>query len=66
MGHTRENIRVQGNTEDKVSSANTLTDKEGVPHASRIGLAVYAASGEYSIERFLAKLHLGSSCRAFR
>jgi hypothetical protein len=37
--------RGKGSTEDKVSSAITLTDKEGVPHASRIGLAVCAARG---------------------
>ena len=30
-----------------MSSAITLTDKEGVPHTSRIGPAACAAGGEY-------------------
>jgi hypothetical protein len=39
---------VIGSTEGKFSSAITVTDKEGVPHASHIGLAVCAAGGEYN------------------
>jgi hypothetical protein len=35
--------RTKGSTEGKVSSAITVTDKEGVPHTSRIGPAVCAA-----------------------
>jgi hypothetical protein len=57
---------VQGSTEGKYSSAITVTDKEGVPHASHIGLALCAAGREYSIERFPAKPHLGSCSPGFR
>ena len=38
----------KSSTGGKVSSAITVTDKEGVPLTSRIGLASYAAGREYS------------------
>ena len=39
----------------KVSSAITVTDKEGVPQTSRIGLATCAAGAQYTIPPTLAR-----------
>jgi len=48
-------LMCNSSTSSKWSSAITFSDKEGVPHTSRIGLAACAAGAQYTIPLTLAR-----------